>query len=224
MTFCFIYPFPDYVQERNNHHPPVGSRRVSTAICRLFSTGFNSYNYDSFLLHKIMSSSFISIQVINQDRLLSEIRDDDAILIQKVAQLELQLRKKACRTIATQTEVQSQQPNNSSRAVPPYNPPPAVSRQQLWEDSADHFGPFSGYHSPPPDREYFNHSTPIKPKNENKIPWNSQVIKLRYLSISKVSLRIYFAAGPFVRNAPDTTDAAVGHETASSLLCCQDAE
>lgn len=47
---------------------------------------------------------YFLIKVINQDRLLSEVREDDAVLLQKVNLLETQLRKTSRNSIGTQTD------------------------------------------------------------------------------------------------------------------------
>ncbi len=49
---------------------------------------------------------------MNQNRVLSEIRGDDAVLIEKIAQLEKRLRKTTVRTVAIQTDLQSRHCEN----------------------------------------------------------------------------------------------------------------
>jgi hypothetical protein len=73
------------------------------------------------------------VKLMNQNRVLSEIRDDDAVLVEKVAQLEKKLRKTG-QTVSTQTESPQRFSENNSRQAsgslktspaPPFNSPPS---------------------------------------------------------------------------------------------------
>lgn len=138
-------------------------------------------------------------QVISKDRILSEIRDDDVILMQKLAQLEIQLRKKSSQSATTQTDEPSLLLTRST--PPPYKPPPPVfkHRDRQKEES---FGNFDaqpenswstnttiharGYQSPLPSNESRNHSTLKNPKSEYKLEWNSQELLDEMRQIQKV--------------------------------------
>ncbi|KAI9551407.1 hypothetical protein GHT06_021740 [Daphnia sinensis] len=91
------------------------------------------------------------VQIMNQNRVLSEIRDDDAVLVEKIAQLEKKLRKNG-KTTATQTDIpQSWGDKNDKQAYcsyrsspPPFSPPPpfhyhsrAVNTQPSLGDATD---------------------------------------------------------------------------------------
>ncbi|XP_057379264.1 uncharacterized protein LOC130701310 [Daphnia carinata] len=70
-------------------------------------------------------------QIMNQNRVLSEIRDDDAVLVEKIAQLEKKLRKNG-KTTATQTDIPQSCGDKNDRQThcsfksspPPFSPPP----------------------------------------------------------------------------------------------------
>jgi hypothetical protein len=77
------------------------------------------------------------VKLMNQNRVLSEIRDDDAALVEKVAQLEKKLRKTG-QTVSTQTESPQRFSENNSRQAsgslktspaPPFNSPPSYYHQ-----------------------------------------------------------------------------------------------
>ena len=130
-------------------------------------------------------------QVISKDKILSEIHDDDVILMQKIAQLEVQLRKKSSQPAATQTDEPVFLLAKST--PPPYKPPPPVLNQRDRQKEKS-FGNFDAptennwltntelhprsYLSPLPSHESRIHSTPRNPKSENKLIWNSQVVHL----------------------------------------------
>ena len=62
-----------------------------------------------------LSISILYFQVVNQDRLLTEIRDDDTMMLEKISLLENHLRKTR-REVGTQTEFESNQSNRKSHA------------------------------------------------------------------------------------------------------------
>lgn len=72
------------------------------------------------------------MKIMNQNRVLSEIRDDDAALVEKVAHLEKKLRKTG-QTISTQTDSPERCVDNNGRKTygyfktcpaPPFSSPP----------------------------------------------------------------------------------------------------
>jgi hypothetical protein len=72
------------------------------------------------------------MKIMNQNRVLSEIRDDDAALVDKVAHLEKKLRKTG-QTISTQTDSPERCADNNGRKTygcfktcpaPPFSSPP----------------------------------------------------------------------------------------------------
>jgi hypothetical protein len=86
---------------------------------------------------------------MNQNRVLSEIRDDDAALVEKVAHLEKKLRKTG-QTVATQTDSSERGAENKNRQVygsfkncpaPPFNSPPSYYHR----DHVMNVQPSSGY-------------------------------------------------------------------------------
>lgn len=90
------------------------------------------------------------VKLMNQNRVLSEIRDDDAALVEKVAQLEKKLRKTG-QTVSTQTESPQRCSENNSRQTsvplktspaPPFNSPPSYYYHR---DRVTNVQPSAGY-------------------------------------------------------------------------------
>ncbi|XP_046443622.1 uncharacterized protein LOC124193702 isoform X2 [Daphnia pulex] len=92
------------------------------------------------------------MELMNQNRVLSEIRDDDAALVEKVAQLEKKLRKTG-QTVSTQTESPQRLSENNSRQTsgslktspaPPFNSPPSYYHRDRVTNIHYSAGPFHG--------------------------------------------------------------------------------
>jgi len=66
-------------------------------------------------LYSLVWISISYFQVVSQDRLLTEIRDDDTVMLEKISLLENHLRRTK-REIATQTDFESNQLNQSKHA------------------------------------------------------------------------------------------------------------
>ncbi|XP_032791807.2 uncharacterized protein LOC116928799 [Daphnia magna] len=88
-------------------------------------------------------------QIMNQNRVLSEIRDDDAVLVEKIAHLEKKLRKTG-KTTETQTDIPPSCGDKNDRQTycsfksspPPFSPPPPFHYHNRAVNAQPSFGSF----------------------------------------------------------------------------------